>query len=320
MTIQDIYQLAIKMGIKADPRGKVGVAKSLTRHRKQFEKLPKDQQKYFDKESLSNPYSDTRILYGDPQTPVKKILVGIDIDTPEILLANELIQKGQKIDLVLAHHPTGLALAGLHEVVEIQIEMYANFGVPINIAEALLNKKIKEIERGVSPINHHQPIDAARLLNIPLMSCHTPADNQVYQYLTENICQKKSDTVGEVLEELMKIPEYQRAAKLKSGPFIQVGSPENRAGRTAALEITGGTEGSDEIYQSLSNAGIGTIISMHASEKHYKQTAKHHINRVIAGHISSDSLGMNLFLDELERKGIKILPCSGLIRVSRKIS
>jgi len=26
---------------------------------------------------------------------------------------------------------------------------------------------------------------------------------------------------------------------------------------------------------------------------------------------------MNLFLDELEKKGIEIVPCSGLIRVSR---
>jgi len=33
--------------------------------------------------------------------------------------------------------------------------------------------------------------------------------------------------------------------------------------------------------------------------------------------MSSDSLGMNLFLDELEKRGIEIVPCSGLIRISR---
>jgi hypothetical protein len=45
---------------------------------------------------------------------------------------------------------------------------------------------------------------------------------------------------------------------------------------------------------------------------------------VIAGHISSDSIGVNLFLDELEKQaclpdgqGIEIVPCSGLIRISR---
>jgi hypothetical protein len=38
---------------------------------------------------------------------------------------------------------------------------------------------------------------------------------------------------------------------------------------------------------------------------------------VIAGHISSDSVGINLFMDELERKGVSVIPTSGLIRVRR---
>jgi len=42
-----------------------------------------------------------------------------------------------------------------------------------------------------------------------------------------------------------------------------------------------------------------------------------HLNVVVAGHCPSDSLGMNLFLDELEKRGIEIITCSGLIRVSR---
>ncbi|PJB18902.1 NGG1p interacting factor NIF3, partial [Candidatus Falkowbacteria bacterium CG_4_9_14_3_um_filter_36_9] len=52
-------------------------------------------------------------------------------------------------------------------------------------------------------------------------------------------------------------------------------------------------------------------------EEHRKEAEKNHINVVIAGHMASDSLGMNLFLDELEKKGITVVPCSGLIRVKR---
>jgi hypothetical protein len=33
--------------------------------------------------------------------------------------------------------------------------------------------------------------------------------------------------------------------------------------------------------------------------------------------MSSDSLGVNLFCDELEKQGIEIIPCSGFTRVSR---
>jgi hypothetical protein len=42
------------------------------------------------------------------------------------------------------------------------------------------------------------------------------------------------------------------------------------------------------------------------------------VNVIVAGHISSDSIGMNLVLDKLERKGIKITPAGGFIRIRRK--
>lgn len=219
--------------------------------------------------------------------------------------------------MIIGHHPIGVSLAGLHEVMDLQIEMMASYGVPINVAEALLTKRISQVERGISPINHNQTVDVARLMNMPLMNVHTPSDNLVHQFLTKHLNQKNTDTVGDIVESLLKISEYKEAAKGKAGPFIQIGSPQNRAGRVVTAEITGGTEGAKEIYERLAHAGVGTIVSMHASEKHYEETKKHHLNRVIAGHISSDSLGMNLFLDELAKQGVTILPCSGLIRVSR---
>jgi len=58
-------------------------------------------------------------------------------------------------------------------------------------------------------------------------------------------------------------------------------------------------------------------VGMHVSEDHRKEAEAAHLNIVIAGHISSDSLGMNLFLDELEKRGIEIVCSSGLTRVKR---
>jgi len=34
--------------------------------------------------------------------------------------------------------------------------------------------------------------------------------------------------------------------------------------------------------------------------------------------MAADSIGANLFLDKLEKRGIEVIPCSGLIRVRRK--
>ncbi len=59
-------------------------------------------------------------------------MVGIDIDGEELLLADKL----GDIDLVISHHPRGKALAGLDDVMDLQIEMLAHYGVPVNIAES----------------------------------------------------------------------------------------------------------------------------------------------------------------------------------------
>jgi len=95
------------------------------------------------------------------------------------------------------------------------------------------------------------------------------------------------------------------------------GSEERYAGRIALTEITGGTEGSKEMYEKIAQAGIDTIIGMHLGEEHKKEAEKNHLNVIIAGHMSSDSIGMNLLLDEIEKRGVEVIPCSGLIRVKR---
>ena len=46
-----------------------------------------------------------------------------------------------------------------------------------------------------------------------------------------------------------------------------------------------------------------------------KKAQEEHMNVIIAGHIASDNLGLNLVLDTLEKKDkFKILPCSGFRR------
>ena len=131
------------------------------------------------------------------------------------------------------------------------------------------------------------------------------------------MARKKFEYVSEVIEFFEEIPEYAEAKKRGAGPKLFAGSPENFCGKIALTEITGGTSGAKEIFEKLAQAGIGTIIGMHMSEEHKKEAEKHHLNVVIAGHISSDSVGVNLFLDELEKKGIEVVTCSGLMRVKR---
>lgn len=315
MTIQEIYNLAVKMGIDNDLRGKQAVLKNLERAKSKYEKMKKERKEFFDQEKLSNPYSDSRILVESKKTKnIRKVLVGIDIEGDELLLADKL-----GVDLVIGHHPRGKCLANLHDVMNLQAEVLALYGVPINVAEGLMKVRISEVARGISPINHNRAVDIARLLDLNFMCLHTVCDNLVATYLKKEIDKRVKDLiyVEDIVKFLKSIPEYQEAEKMGVGPRLFAGSEENRAGRIALTEITGGTEGSPKIYEKMAQAGIGTIIGMHMSEEHKKEADAAHINALIAGHISSDSIGVNLFLDELEKRGIEIIPCSGLIRVSR---
>ncbi len=316
MQLKDIYDLAIKTGIEVDSRGRDRIKKLLKKNQESFSKLDDIEKKYFDQEELNNPYYDTRILYGREEVEVKRVLMGIDIDTSEILVADRLTERGSKIDAVIAHHPEGMALAGLHQVMHMQEDILADLGVPINVAEGILAKRIAQVKRNVMPVNHNKVIDTARIFDIPLMCVHTPADNLVVDFLQEKIDNATIDTVEDVVKLLKTIPEYQEASKLKSGPTVVAGSKDRRAGKVV-VEMTGGTGGSKDAFEKLSQAGVGTLVCMHIGEEHRKKAEEHHINVIIAGHIASDSIGMNLFADKLIEEGIEIIPCSGLIRVNR---
>lgn len=313
MKLVEIYNLSVQMGIDADPRGRGGAEKILVKTQREYDKMEEKDRQYFDTETLKNPYSDSRILFGDPGIEIKKILTGIDIEGDELLLAKQL----GDIGACIAHHPRGIALARLHDVMPLQADVLNQYGVPINVAEALLHTRISEVGRGLSASNHYRALDIARLVGMPYMCAHTIADSLVFQFLRQYVEGEGIETVGEILDTLLEIPEYREAKKRGMGPEILVGRRENRAGRVALTEITGGTDGAHDIYEKLAQAGIGTVIAMHQSEKHRKSAEDAHVNVVIAGHMSSDSIGLNLFLDKLEEQGVEIVPCSGLIRVSR---
>ncbi len=304
MKIKDIFNLAIKMGIRADFRGSEGIEKLLARKKEEYEKLSEKEKEGFDLEALNNPYLDSRIYHIAQDKEIKKVLVGIDVEPAEILIAKEI--KG--IDLIIAHHPIGRGLANLADVMHLQCDVLNFYGVPINIAEGLMKERISEVARGVNRLNSQRTVDAAKLLGFSLINTHTPADNLAAKFLKDLIEIDKPERLEDLLSLLHEIPEYKEAVKIGTGPKIFVGEPERRCGKVCLSEITGGTEPTPKIYEKMAQAGVGTVVGMHMSEESKKEAEAANINVVIAGHMSSDSLGMNLFLDELEKRGIKIIP------------
>lgn len=319
MKLETFYRKVIEFGRKQDPRGTAEVDAELADRKKEFEDLKGIPKEIYDREKLVNPYADTRILHGDRETNIKRVMVGIDIEGPELLLADRLKERGEGFDLVIAHHPEGHALARLADVMGMQSAILAKYGVPINVAEDIMGGRIKEIDRRVMPGNHRRSVDIARALDIPFMCIHTPADNHVASHLQALFDKRKPRRVKDVLDIIYEHPEYRASGRDGSPVNIFVGSEDRRAGKVF-VDMTGGTEGSQQAYEKLAAAGVGAIVGMHMSEEHRKEAEKHHINVIVAGHISSDSLGLNLLLDEMRQiDPLEVLEISGFIRVDRAV-
>ncbi|MBU2541928.1 MAG: NGG1p interacting factor NIF3 [Candidatus Omnitrophica bacterium] len=311
MKLGKLYEQIVKTGIENDPRGKKSVSSDLARKKERYKQLRDKDKEFFDKDSLFNPYADTRLLFGDKDKEIKTIFVGIDVGGEELLLIDRLNQKRKKkIDLAISHHPWGRALASIFEVMSMQAELLAQVGVSISLAESLTSERAKEVERRFMPVNNMRAVDTARLLNIPFLCMHTAADNCVATYLQKIIDKKAPQKLQDIIDILHQMPEYKYAAVNKNGPKIICGSPNSKAGKTF-VDMTGGTEGSRDVFAKLADKGISTLICMHLSEEHFKNVKKERINVVIAGHISSDSVGINLQLDRLEKKARLEIICGG---------
>lgn len=318
MKLGEIYKKVIETGIRNDPRGAKGVKEHLKRLKKSYEEMPSKKRKLFDIENLKNPYADTRILYGDPAAEVVKMMVGVDIGVGEILLADRLNERGASIDLIMSHHPGGRAHATFYEVMRMQADIHHIHGVPINVAEALLEERMGEVAKKVMSANHRRPVDAAELLDLPFLCAHTPADNCVTRFLDGLLKRKKPKTIGDIVEILAAVPEYKRSISEGVPPRVLVGSESRRAGEIF-VDMTGGTEPSGKVLEKLSAAGVGTMICMHLGKEHLKEAEKGKINVIVTGHIASDTIGLNILLDEIDGKAeLEIVPVSGFHRVSRR--
>ncbi|MCM8773356.1 MAG: NGG1p interacting factor NIF3, partial [Candidatus Omnitrophica bacterium] len=312
------YEEVVKKGIEADPREKKDIELLIKEKKQEYEKLESKQKDFFDLDTLFNPFADTRILNGNKDDEINSMIVGIDVEGEELLLVDRLKEKDKKIDLVVSHHPLGRAYANFYEVMDLQIDMFTQKGLNVSFAESLLRERKAQVERRVGAANHQRGVDIAKWLGINLMCIHTPADNLAYRYIKELTDKEKPKNLGQIIDLLMEVQEYKEASRNNNPPKILMGDKKAKVSKIY-IEFTGGTEGPDGIYDKLSNSGIDTIIAMHQSEEHFKKCKEAHINVVVASHIASDSLGINLMLDHLLSKGkFDIYEFSGFKRFSHK--
>ncbi len=319
MRLGELYINCIEAGIRADQRGRAEIRRILNSEKEKHKRLEGIEKELFDLERLRNPYADCRILHGDAKKEIKSLMVGIDAHSDELLLANELKRNGKRVDLVLTHHPAGHAVKRLPEVMNIQAEQWISLGVPPHLADSIIDEKKTWAFRQFHVRNSDAPVDVARLLNIPFMACHTPADNWAASFMQKKTDKEKPRTVADLIDVILSVPEYKHHASLQAGPTVVCGSKESRCGKVF-VDMTGGINAGKHFLPELSKRGVSTLVVMHIPDDSVEKAKEEKMNIVIAGHIASDTLGMNLLLDYALRGKVEVIDCSGFRRFPRKAS
>ncbi len=319
MKIYDAYRTAIEAGMKRDLRPQSEVRKILDDFKDVYDSLPEDRKELFDQERLWNPYADSRFSYGAEKAKeldAERFMWGIDITPSEILLADRLREKGQRIDAVVAHHPNGKSKTPFPEVMMQMTAMFGNMGMDPEKAHQLVKERMDQVLRNMQGFNYNQTADAARMLDIPFFNVHAPADNMVEEYMVNKMRDLQPNSLQDIIDSLYSEPEVRMAAKSNSPPIIVVGEPGNECGKVM-VKMNGGTSFSKETYQALADSGVKTIVAMHYPDDHFDKAKEAGINLIISGHMASDSIGVNLICDIWEKDGIEVIPCSGFTRFSR---
>lgn len=252
------------------------------------------------------------IIEGDH---IRKVLFGVDMEAAEILIAKQL-----GYDAVITHHPKGGSpMVNLYQVMDNQVDRMVTAGVPINKAQKALAERKAEIDRGLHAGNYDRAVSAARLLGMPFIAIHTPADIMAEKTVQNHVDKRMKDnnkaTLQDVVNWLEEFPEYRYTL---AKPKIRVGSEDSYAGKVF-VTMAGGTSGGKDVFKAYFEAGIGTLIVMHVPEDVVKAVKEQNIgNIIVAGHMASDSIGINKIISALERKGLEVTRMSGIIDPDQK--
>jgi hypothetical protein len=241
---------------------------------------------------------------------VREVFATIDCDVSDLLMARAL-----KCDTVLTHHPEGVASLYGWRVMRSQIEQMVECGVPIARAEAALQRRMQQVELNSHARNYARVVQAAQLLQVAFLNVHVPCDIITRRLIQEKLARfndpKSRATVAQVIEALQEFPEQRAAA---TQPQVRLGAPDRLAGRVA-VAIGGYTNGGVDVLRAYFDAGVGTVLMMHFPETDLREAREQKLpgNLIVTGHMASDSIGINFFLDELQRLGLKITRAGGII-------
>jgi hypothetical protein len=250
-------------------------------------------------------------VYVEARSDVRKVLFGVDISLAEILWAQ---QNG--FDAVIAHHPLGdRARTRMAEVIHRQVDQMSAEGIPRETAELAVTARLEAFQRAMHMNNVNAIVDGARLIGMPLCNVHLACDIITRGAIIDVLRAHASSaaTVGDAIEWMEEtFAEYSRG---HAQPEAWVGSTSNRLGRWT-VAIAGGINGGFPVFNEYFRVGVDTIFAMHIDEgelQRLRAVVDENDTLIITGHMTSDSIGINMVIRELEQRGIEVVRTSGVV-------
>ena len=232
-----------------------------------------------------------------PGKKIRRVLFSIDAGVPELLFA-----KQAGYDLLVAHHPLGPARLAFAQVVRRHVDFMLEKGVPRKAAEEAVRDLVERIDVRAHASNYLQEVQVARMLKMPFMNIHLPIDQITRDFLLTAIGKSKAKTVNDLIGDLSGITEFKNAS---TDIELMLGEPKSPLGEWVLLFATG-TNGGYPVAKAYYDHGVDTVIQLHIDYEELVKLRKDcEGNLVILGHMAGDSIGINVFLDDLKKHGIE---------------
>lgn len=245
-----------------------------------------------------------------PGENIRRLLVGIDLRAPELELA-----KRMGFDAVLTHHPVGVATLRFHEVLARHVDQLVRAGVPEAAAHAAVDATAADRRLLDAMSNYDHDPSIARVLDMPYLNVHTPLDEIGRRRLAEAAAGLSADsTLEEFVRHLRRTFEEFRAAA--TSIEVLVGRPTHRLGRVV-ISHGAGTNGGYAVAKAYFDYGVDTVVYIHCRPEEARRLAQEFgrtKSLVVTGHIASDSVGINPYVDRLRREGLDVTTASGVLR------
>ena len=257
---------------------------------------------------LTDVPGDSAIYH--PGDEIRRILFGIDIKSPELKIAKDL-----GFDAAISHHPTGgRARLQFFEVLYRHLDQMLASGVDESVAQTIVDELAEGHRMMAAMSNYDHDPSVARLLDLPYMNIHTPLD-EIGRHRLQTAADElpAEETVSALLAHLHG--SFGEFANAHTAIEQRVGRPDNAIGKVV-MSHGAGTNGGYPVAKAYFDHGVDTLIYIHCRPADSKKLAAEFgesKNLIVTGHIVSDSIGINPYIDRLRTEGLEVVTLSGII-------